>query len=150
MYITLNCNNGQYQINEYSIAGNFDDGYTIWETNKGEDSDTLYENISFEKCIWWCINNQNKTIMKDKIKEIVDYMVTVGCDLTTTGNFIFEFEEIEEEFNIKLNKDLIAEIASYAYQHYEDKIIEIETENCFDFIFYLNSCPHYEDIEELF
>lgn len=88
--------------------------------------------------------------MKDKIKEIVDYMVTVGCDLTTTGNFIFEFEEIEEEFNIKLNKDLIEEIASYAYQHNKDKIIEINTENCFDFIFYLNSCPHYEDIEELF
>ena len=88
--------------------------------------------------------------MKDKTKEIVDYMVTVGCDLTTTGNFIFEFEEIEEEFNIKLNKDLIEEIASYAYQHYEDKIIEIGTENYFDFIFYLNSCPHYEGIEELF
>lgn len=88
--------------------------------------------------------------MEDKIKEIATYMVTVGCDLTTTGNFIFEFKEIEEDFNIKLNKDLIEKIASYTFQHNKDKIIEINTENCFDFIFYLNSCPHYEDIEELF
>lgn len=88
--------------------------------------------------------------MEDKIKEIVNYMVTVGCNSTTTGNYIFEFEEIEEKFNIKLNKDLIEKITSYAYKYNEDKIIEIETENCFDFIFYLNSCPNYEDIEELF
>lgn len=139
----LNYSNGQYQINEYSIAGNFDDGYTVWETNKGEDSDTLYESISFEKCVSWCIK-------QDKIKEIATYMVTIGCDITTTGNCIFGFEEIEEEFNIKLNKDLIEEIAAYTYKHNKDKIIEIGTENCFDFIFYLNSCPHYEGIEELF
>lgn len=88
--------------------------------------------------------------MKDKIKEIAVYMVTEGCNSTTTGNYIFEFKEIEDKFNIKLNKDLIEEITSYAYQNNKNKIIEVETKNCFDFIFYLNSCPNYEDIEELF
>lgn len=50
-------NGGQWQIGEYTIAGNYDDGYTVWRTDDGEDSDTLYDNISFEKCCVWCMNS---------------------------------------------------------------------------------------------
>ena len=28
-----------------------------WKTDDGEDSDTLYEDISLEKCIVWCLNS---------------------------------------------------------------------------------------------
>lgn len=49
--------NGQFLIGDYSIAGNENDGYTVWRTEDGEDSDTLYENISFEKCVVWCLNS---------------------------------------------------------------------------------------------
>lgn len=55
MEIRLEC--GQFTIGDYSIAGNYDDGYTVWKIDDGEDSDTLYENISFEKCIVWCLNS---------------------------------------------------------------------------------------------
>jgi hypothetical protein len=55
MEISLEC--GQFIIGEYSIAGNYDDGYTVWRTDDGEDSDTLYENISFEDCVVWCLNS---------------------------------------------------------------------------------------------
>ena len=53
MEIYLDC--GQFRIGEYSIAGNYDDGYTVWKTEDGEDSDTLYENVSFEHCVVWCL-----------------------------------------------------------------------------------------------
>ena len=41
----IRLDDGVFTIGEYSIAGNYDDGYTVWRT--GEDSDTLYDNISF-------------------------------------------------------------------------------------------------------
>ena len=44
-------NNGQFCIGEYLLAGNYDDGYTVWKTENGEDSNTLYDDISFEKCV---------------------------------------------------------------------------------------------------
>ena len=55
MEIILDC--GIFQIGEYSIGGNYDDGYTVWRTEDGEDSDTLYDDLSFEKCIVWCLNS---------------------------------------------------------------------------------------------
>ena len=48
---------GQFIIGEYSIAGNYEDGYAVWRTGDGEGSDTLYDNISFESCIVWCLNS---------------------------------------------------------------------------------------------
>ena len=48
---------GQFHIGEYSIAGNYDDGYTVWKTDNGEDSDTLYNSLSFEDCVTWCLNS---------------------------------------------------------------------------------------------
>lgn len=55
MEIRLEC--GQFIIGEYLIAGNYEDGYTVWKTDDGEDSDALYEDISLEKCIVWCLNS---------------------------------------------------------------------------------------------
>lgn len=53
--IILDC--GQFHIGDYSIAGNVDDGYTVWKTDDGEDSDTLFDSISFEECVVWCMNS---------------------------------------------------------------------------------------------
>lgn len=55
MEIILNC--GNWEINGYSIAGNFDDGYTVWLTSDGEDSETLFDSNSFEECVCWCYNS---------------------------------------------------------------------------------------------
>ncbi len=57
MDMTINLNGAQWQINGYSIAGNYDDGYTVWKTEDGEDSDTLYSDLDFEKCLTWCMNS---------------------------------------------------------------------------------------------
>ena len=48
---------GQWSINGYSIAGNYEDGYTVWKTEDGEDSETLYDSNDFESCLVWCINS---------------------------------------------------------------------------------------------
>lgn len=53
--VEIRLDDGVFTIGEYSIAGNYDDGYTVWRT--GEDSDTLYDNISFERCVVWCLNS---------------------------------------------------------------------------------------------
>jgi hypothetical protein len=55
--VEIRLETGVFTIGEYSIAGNYDDGYTVWRTADGEDSDTLYDNLSFERCIVWCLNS---------------------------------------------------------------------------------------------
>ena len=57
MTMAISLNDGVFTVGEYSIAGNYDDGYTVWKTEDGEDSDTLYDNLSFEKCVVWCLNS---------------------------------------------------------------------------------------------
>ena len=53
----IRLDDGVFTIGEYSIAGNYDDGYTVWRTVDGEDSDTLYDDLSFERCVVWCLNS---------------------------------------------------------------------------------------------
>ena len=48
---------GSWFVNGFGIAGNPDDGYTVWREDEGMDSDTLYESRSFEKCVVWCMNS---------------------------------------------------------------------------------------------
>lgn len=55
--MTISLNNGVFAVGKYSIAGNDDDGYTVWNTADGQDSDTLYDNLSFKQCVVWCLNS---------------------------------------------------------------------------------------------
>lgn len=48
---------GQCIIGKYSIAGNYNDGYTVWKIDDSKDSSALYYNISFENCVAWCLNS---------------------------------------------------------------------------------------------
>lgn len=57
MAMAISLNDGVFTVGEYSIAGNYDDGYTVWKTEDGEDSNTLYNNLSFEQCVVWCLNS---------------------------------------------------------------------------------------------
>lgn len=54
--------NGVYVVGEYSIAGNYDDGYTVQCTEDGQDSDTLYDDISLEKCLCWVLKSQESDL----------------------------------------------------------------------------------------
>lgn len=39
----------------FFIAGNNEDGYTVWINDDGEDSDTIYNNQFLENCIVFCL-----------------------------------------------------------------------------------------------
>lgn len=54
---TLTFDDGRWFVNGYGIAGNPDDGYTVWCEADGEDSDTLYDSVSFERCLVWALNS---------------------------------------------------------------------------------------------
>ena len=49
--------NSIMQFPHIAICGNEDDGYTVWNYDNGEDSETLYESASFEACVTWCLND---------------------------------------------------------------------------------------------
>lgn len=58
MTASITLNEGQWTVNnEYCIAGNEDDGYTVWKASEGEDSETLLADSSFERCVVWCMNS---------------------------------------------------------------------------------------------
>ena len=53
--VEIRLDDGVFTIGEYSIAGNYDDGYTVWRT--GEESDTKYHNISKKQSDKWSLNS---------------------------------------------------------------------------------------------
>lgn len=49
---------GEFIIGEYIINGNYADGYWVRDAYCSEgDGLILYENISLENCIVWCLNS---------------------------------------------------------------------------------------------
>lgn len=44
-----------FEVGEYSIAGSFEDGYVVFNTEA--DGDVLYSSMSFEECVVWCLNS---------------------------------------------------------------------------------------------
>lgn len=57
MTAALTLVDGKWFLNGYGVAGNVDDGYTVWREADGEDGDTLYDDKSFERCLVWCLNS---------------------------------------------------------------------------------------------
>lgn len=47
---------GHFIIGEYSIAGDYYDGYEVWRTDD-ETETILYHHVSMERCLVWCLNS---------------------------------------------------------------------------------------------
>lgn len=87
-----------------------------------------------------------------KAQEIAKYIVETGTKETTTGNYIFEFDEINERFGVNIPDDenLYYDIIDALYE-YADMIGEIEDplkRRAFDIVFYLENCPNAEDFDD--
>lgn len=87
-----------------------------------------------------------------KAQEIAKYIVETGTKETTTGNYIFEFDEINERFGVNIPDDenLYYDIIDALYE-YADMIGEIEDplkRRAFDIVFYLENCPNAEDFND--
>ena len=87
--------NGKYIIGAYSIAGNYDDGYTVWRTEDGENSETRYDDMSFEGCVSWVLNygKQNTILIGDMgitdKEKFIRLFTELGIDFKVYGNTIY-------------------------------------------------------------
>ena len=80
------------------------------------------------------------------IKQIADYMVKTGTSKTTSGNYIFYFDEIANQFQLaRLSTQLIEEIVYFILVNYRDEVSDIDYANCFDINFWLSACKNFEE-----
>lgn len=49
--------NGEFVIGDYIITGDYTEGYQVWKLNEEEKLEALYNNVSFEHCVVWCLNS---------------------------------------------------------------------------------------------
>lgn len=80
------------------------------------------------------------------VKQIADYMVKTGTSETTSGNYIFYFDEIANQFQLaRLSTQLIEEIVYFILINYKDEVSDIDYANCFDINFWLSACKNFEE-----
>lgn len=73
-----------------------------------------------------------------------EYMVNEGRNQTLTGNYHFEFEEIENRFGIVVDDDMKENIGDYVARNYGHVVAELDMSEDFDFTFYTSYCPNCE------
>ena len=88
-----------------------------------------------------------------KAHEIAKYIVETGTKETTTGNYIFEFDEINQKFGADIPEDidLYHDIIDTLFDDYADIVCETDAPikgGVFDIIFYLEHCPNADDNDE--
>lgn len=82
--------------------------------------------------------------MASKAKAIADYLVSEGTERTTSGNYIFSFDDIEELFSVTVDDKLITDIEKCL--DYE-VVATLDTyDGIFDLYFYTDYCPNCEEV----
>ena len=82
---------------------------------------------------------------------IAEYMIKVGTENTTTGNWQFRFDEIGDKFGVDLssNSDMVDKICKELYGNGET-LSQIEVMgDTFDLTFYLKYCPYADSDEDI-
>lgn len=82
---------------------------------------------------------------------IAEYMIKVGTENTTTGNWQFRFDEIGDKFGVDLssNYDMVDKICKELYGNGET-LSQIEVMgDTFDLTFYLKYCPYADSDEDI-
>lgn len=114
----------------------------LYAEQYGFEEDQLWDKAEAAKigvqCIRWVL-----------AKEIAEYMVTTGCEKTMSGNYHFEFNDINDKFGTSLPNDdslmKCIEDAIYGNRDLADKILDLDTTWDFDFMFGLAYCPNAEE-----
>lgn len=83
-------------------------------------------------------------------EKIADFMVEKGTEHTISGNWHFEFDEINKMFGANLPEDggLLTAIEDAVWDKHYDKVAELHIGDDFDFMFYLAYCPNTEEDDE--
>ena len=82
---------------------------------------------------------------------IAEYMIKVGTENTTTGNWQFRFDEIGDKFGVDLssNSDMVDKICKELYGNGET-LSQIEVMgDTLDLTFYLKYCPYADSDEDI-
>ena len=81
---------------------------------------------------------------KNLAKAIADYMIAEGCEQTSSGNWIFAYDEINKRFGTDLPNDaeLIDQIAEYIHAEKSDMVADLDLSQGFDLDFYTDHCPN--------
>lgn len=79
---------------------------------------------------------------------IAEYMTDTGCKLTHSGNWHFDFSEINKAFGVSLPSD--KEMLDAIVDAFDKNIVsDIDTTEDFDLIFNLAYCPNADGSEDL-
>ena len=83
----------------------------------------------------------------DLKKAISDYMIAEGSEQTTSGNWIFTYDEINNKFGTDLPNDaeLINQITEYIYAVKSDVVSDLDLSQGFDLDFYTDHCPNIDE-----
>ena len=86
-------------------------------------------------------------MVSNKAKTIADYMIAEGCEQTSSGNWIFTYDEINRRFGTDLPNDaeLINQIADYIYANKSDVVADHDLSQGFDLDFYTDCCPNIDE-----
>ena len=83
----------------------------------------------------------------EKYQQIADYMINEGCDQTSSGNYIFYYDEINEKFGVNLPDDnqLLDDIAKYITEEQHEIVADLDLSQGFDLDFYTDYCPNIDE-----
>lgn len=86
-------------------------------------------------------------MVSNKAKTIADYMIAEGCEQTSSGNWIFTYDEINRRFGTDLPNDaeLINQIADYIYANKNDVVADHVLSQGFDLDFYTDCYPNIDE-----
>lgn len=76
---------------------------------------------------------------------VAEFMMNYGRKRTMSGNYHFEFNEIEEMFGVAVDDKFKESIGEYIAENYSDMVAELDMEEDFDFMFYTGCCPYAEE-----
>ena len=83
----------------------------------------------------------------DPAAEAAEFMIKHGRETTQSGNYHFEFEEIEKMFEVEVTDDFKAAVDTYVADRYSHVVAELDMTEDFDFMFYTGYCPNYYEEE---
>ena len=85
---------------------------------------------------------------KNYAQTIAEYMTDEGCEFTHSGNWHFDFSEINKAFGVSLPSD--KEMLDAIVDAFDRKVVsDVDTTEDFDLMFYMAYCPNADGSEDL-
>lgn len=126
-----------------------------WISRNGIDSLIVDDEMSH---LLWSLRDKGAAEecyeLEPDAKEIALQLIQTGMENTTTGNWIFSFEEINEKYgtNLPADQGLLNRISGQLYDRSDSVADFCISEEGVDLDFYYGQCPNYcgddEDMEE--